>query len=155
MSSPEESLQSHLVVVDEILAAPGDACLPAPDGPWLGCAGVDVETVAGARLGHLSLQQPLVGRVQPGHQALRLVLEMLREAPVRFSSEGSGVWVSVRDAFLDCLLYDGDMLLQGVGGPGVQHYVQELTDVTSDLLGLAGGLLANDRDEPEYHTELA
>ena len=41
------SLQSHLVVVDEILAAPGDACLPAPDGPGLGCAGVDVETVAG------------------------------------------------------------------------------------------------------------
>ena len=40
------------------------------------------------------------------------------------------------------------MFLQGVGGPRVKHDVQELTDVTSDLLGLAGGLLTNDGDEP-------
>ena len=76
---------------------------------------------------------------------------MIREAPVRLPGEGSGVGVGVRDAFLDGLLDDGHVLLQGVGGPGVQHDVQELTDVTSDLLGLTGGLLTNDRDEPEYH----
>ena len=143
-----ELLSSHLVVVDEVLAAAGDAGLPAPDGP--GLLG-RVETVAGAGLRHFSLQQPLVGRVQPGHQTLRLVLEMLREAPVSLPGEGSGVRVGVRDAFLDCLLYDGDMFLQSVGGPGVKHDVQELTDVTSDLLGLAGRLLTNYRDEPEYH----
>ena len=40
------------------------------------------------------------------------------------------------------------MFLQGVGGPRVKHDVQELTDVTSDLLGLASGLLTNDGDEP-------
>ena len=136
------------MVVDEILAAPGDACLPAPDGPGLGCAGVDVETVAGARLGHLSLQQPLVGRVQPGHQTLRLLLEVFCKAPVRLPGEGSCVWVSVSNAFLDGLLDESDVLLQGVGWPRVEHDVQELADVTSDFLRLAGGLLTNDRDEP-------
>ena len=40
------------------------------------------------------------------------------------------------------------MLLQGVCGPGVEHDVQELTDVASDVLGLAGGLTTDDGDEP-------
>ena len=31
----------------------------------------------------------------------------------------------------------------------MEHDVQQLTDVTSDILGLAGGLLTNDGDEPE------
>ena len=137
------------MIVDEILAAPGDTGLSAPHRPGLG----RVETVAGAGLGHLSLQQPLVSWVQPGHQALRLLLEVVREAPVRLPGEGPGVWVGVRDPFLDGLLEETDVLLQGVGGPGVEHDVQHLADVTSDLLGLAGGLLTNDGDEPEERVE--
>ena len=86
------------MVVDEVLAAAGDAGLPAPDRPdLLG----RIEAVAGAGLRHFSLQQPLVGRVQPGHQTFCLVLEMVREPPVSLPGEGSGVWVGVRDAFLD------------------------------------------------------
>ena len=136
------------MVVYEVLSAAGDTGLPAPDRPdLLG----RVEAVAGAGLRHFSLQQPLVGRVQAGHQALRLVFEVVREAPVSLPGEGSGVRVGVRDAFLDGFLDDGDVFLQGVGGPGVEHDVQELADVTSDLLGLAGRLLTNDGDEPEHH----
>ena len=136
------------MVVYEVLSAAGDTGLPAPDRPdLLG----RVEAVAGAGLRHFSLQQPLVGRVQAGHQTLRLILEMIREPPVSLPGEGSGVRVGVRDAFLDGLLDDGDVFLQGVGGPGVEHNVQELADVTSDLLGLAGRLLTNDGDEPEHH----
>ena len=139
----------HLVVgVDEVLAAAGDAGLPAAD-PRV-CPGVarhDVEAVAGAGLGHLPLQQPLVARVQPRHQTVRLLLEVVREPPVRLPGEGSGVRIRVGDPLLDGVLEQGDVLLQGVGGPGVEHDVQELADVAADVLALAGGLAADDGDE--------
>ena len=40
------------------------------------------------------------------------------------------------------------MFLQGVGGPRVEQLVKELTDVSSDLLGLGGNVLADDWKEP-------
>ena len=107
-----------------------------------------VEAVAGARLAHLALQQPLVAWVQRGHQAVRLVLEVVREAPVRLPGEGPRVGVCVTDSLLDRVLEQGDVLLKVVGGPGVKHDVQELADVSPDLLGLAAEAAADDRDEP-------
>ena len=62
--------------------------------------------------------------------------------------EGPSVGVRVPHSLLDSFLEQSHVFLQGVGGPRVEQLVKELTDVSSDLLGLGGNVLADDWKEP-------
>ena len=72
---------------------------------------------------------------------------MVSEAPVSLPGKRSRVGVGVTNALLDRVLEQVHVLLEVVGGPGMEHDVEKLANVTPDLLGLAGRVAADDRDE--------